>query len=237
MTQSKHQAETCDTDDKSCCCSVNETSIERDLKSHWNRAYETTESNKLGWFEDIPEPSLRLLNDCNLGKSSCILNIGAGTTYFVDELLNRNFENIFVNDISPVAIDKLKSRISDKHQKNIQWIEDDLTQPVKLNKLTEIDLWHDRAVLHFFQDQKEQDTYFNLLKKLVKINGYVIIAAFNLNGAEKCSGLPVFRYNEEMLEQKLGKEFVLKRAFNHTYFMPSGNSREYVYTLFKRIVL
>ena len=225
--------ETCNTSNRCSCSSSPETVL--DLKSHWNNAYETNRSKKLGWFEEFPEPSLSLLTDCNLEKSSSILNIGAGTTNFVDELLNRGYENLIVNDISPTAIEILKSRISKKHQNKIRWIEDDLTQPVNLNKLEEIDLWHDRAVLHFFHDQIEQDSYFSLLKKLVKLDGYVIIAAFNLSGAKKCSGLPVFRYNKEMLEERLGADFDLMKKFNYTYIMPSGDPREYIYTLFKRM--
>ena len=116
----------------------------------------------------------------------------------------------------------------------VRWIVDDLTDPDELLTLEQIDLWHDRAGLHFFQDNGSQDKYFNLLRKLVSPGGYVIIAAFNLNGALKCSGLPVFRYDAAMLQEKLGKEFQLKEAFDFTYTQPSGDTREYVYTLFQR---
>jgi hypothetical protein len=88
--------------------------------------------------------------------------------------------------------------------------------------------------LHFFNEADEQDAYFLLLKKLVKQNGFVIIAAFNLHGAETCSGLPVFRYNEKMLSEKLDSDFSLMEYFDFTYTMPSGDKREYVYTLFQR---
>ena len=99
----------------------------------------------------------------------------------------------------------------------------------------QIDLWHDRAVLHFFHERSSQDAYFALLQKLVRPGGYVIIAAFNLNGAPTCSGLPVFRYDARMLQEKLGENFKLLEAFDHTYTQPSGDTRAYVYTLFRRI--
>jgi len=79
-----------------------------------------------------------------------------------------------------------------------------------------------------------QDAYFNLLRTPVSQKGYVNIAAFNLKGAPKCSELPVFRYNAPMLQEKLGEEFQLKEAFDYTYTQPSGDTREYVYTLFQR---
>ena len=68
----------------------------------------------------------------------------------------------------------------------------------------------------------------------MKIDGFVILAEFNLEGAKKCSGLAVFNYNEIMLQERLGNNFKLLRSFNYTYTQPSGNTREYIYTLFQR---
>jgi hypothetical protein len=104
-----------------------------------------------------------------------------------------------------------------------------------LLKLKNVDLWNDRAVLHFFTEEPQQKAYFDLLKKVVNKNGYVILAEFNLEGAKKCCGLDVFNYNESMLQERLGNDFELLKSFNYTYTQPSGNTREYVYTLFKRI--
>ena len=111
---------------------------------------------------------------------------------------------------------------------------DDLTNPSELLKLKNVDLWHDRAVLHFFTEEKQQKAYFDLLKGALKPKGFVILAEFNLEGAKKCSGLDVFNYNEEMLQERLGSDFELLKSFNYTYTQPSGNTREYVYTLFQK---
>ena len=210
-----------------------EKSTKKDLRSHWNKTYDKIETDKLGWFEENPEPSIRLIKKCNLTKDAALLNVGAGATTLVDELLAIGYNNIIANDLSSSALEKLKIRLGNKSN-NVRMIVDDLTKPTELSTLESVDLWHDRAVLHFFNDKKEQDTYFELLKKLVKLNGFVIIAAFNLVGATKCSGLPVFRYDENMLQEKLGPGFELIEAFNYTYLMPSENTREYVYTLFQR---
>ena len=74
------------------------------------------------------------------------------------------------------------------------------------------------------------------MQKLVRPGGFVIIAAFHLKGAPKCSGLPVYRYNAQMLQEKAGADFLLLDAFEHTYTQPSGDTREYVYTLFQRSI-
>jgi SAM-dependent methyltransferase len=218
---------TCD-----CCGSAEKN--EKDYKSHWNKAFDRTEVNKLGWYEANPEKSLKLIETCNFKKDAVLLNVGVGATTLIDDLVKSGYENIIANDLSSSALDKLKERLGNDCNK-VKWIEDDLTNPTELNNLKDIDLWHDRAVLHFFNDKKDQDSYFNLINKVVKIGGFAIIAAFHLNGAEKCCGLPVHRYDEHMIKEKLGNHFELIESFDYTFTNPSGDPREYIYTLFKRI--
>lgn len=231
MISENTEPKSCDIDAKNTCCSSQSNNF--DLKAHWNNAYKNSSIIKLGWYENNPIPSLQLIETSGIDKDAFILNVGAGVTTLVDELINRDFKNILVNDISPLALNKLKKRLGNQ-AKNIKWIEDDLANPIELNDLEKIDLWHDRAVLHFFNDTKEQDSYFNLVRKIVSENGFVIIATYNLNGATKCSGLPVHRYDEKMIQEKLGNGFELVESFNYTYTMPSKDTREYIYTLFKR---
>lgn len=204
------------------------------MKSHWEKIYTNSSPEKLGWYEEIPEPSLQLIEKCHLDKDAVLLNVGAGATTLVDKLLNLGYTNIIANDISESALEKLKASLGKEKSQLVRWLIDDLTHPTELNKFEQVDLWHDRAVLHFFNEPEDQDTYFNLLKKLLKKAGFVIIATFKLDGTRKCSGLPVTRYDESMIMKKLGLEFALLEAFNYTYLMPSGDTREYVYTLFQR---
>jgi SAM-dependent methyltransferase len=205
------------------------------MKEHWERVYDKKPVKELGWYESSPEPSLSLIELCSLKKNAVILNVGAGATTLVDELLDLGYQNTIANDISESALQELQLRLGPERSALVRWSVDDLTNPSELLELGQIDLWHDRAVLHFFQKEADQEMYFSLLRKLVAAGGHVIIAAFNLNGAPKCSGLPVFRYDARMLQIRLGEEFQLKKAFDFTYTQPSGDSREYVYTLFQRI--
>lgn len=214
------------------CCGSKEKLTNKDLTAHWDKTY-TRDIDTLGWYEEIPEPSLRLIEKCKLDKNASQLHVGAGASKLIDELIKQGYDNIIANDISPIALDKLKNRLGTDRNK-VLWIVDDLTQPAELIYLQQVDLWHDRAVIHFFNDKQEQNSYFNLIKRLVKKNGFVIIASFNLHGAEKCSGLPVYRFDQNMLQLKLGQDFELREAFDYTYTMPMGDTREYVYTLFQR---
>jgi SAM-dependent methyltransferase len=204
------------------------------MKEHWERVYDNKAVEKLGWYESSPEPSMSLIKACRLEKDASILNVGAGATTLVDELLRSGYLNTIANDISQAALEELQLRLGPELSSKVHWIVDDLTNPEELTALENIDLWHDRAALHFFQEDEDRIAYFDLLRKVLRPGGHVIIAAFNLNGAPTCSGLPVFRYDAQMLQDKLGDEFELLEAFDYTYTQPSGNTRDYVYTLFKR---
>ncbi len=203
-------------------------------KDHWEQVYQRQPVNELGWFEENPDPSLELIEACGLPEDASMLHVGAGATTLVDILLKRGYKKIVANDISASALEKLKDRLGPQLAGKVQWMVDDLTRPDLLYALEQVDLWHDRAVLHFFTDPADRRAYFDLLRKLVKAEGYVIIAAFNLDGAEKCSGLQVYRYDQHMLHEQLGEGFSLIKAFDYTYLMPSGDTREYIYTLFQR---
>ncbi len=200
-------------------------------KRHWNKVYSNKPQEKLGWFETDLNPALQLINKTGLDTTARILLVGAGSTTLVDELIKVKYSNIIATDISEIALSKLKQRVDNQF---IELIIDDLTNPIKLLGIKPVDLWIDRAVLHFFMDKKEQSTYFDLLKSTVKVGGFALLAQFSLEGADKCSGLPINRYSKEMLQTKLGKKFSLIDSFDYTYIMPSSDTRPYIYTLFKR---
>ena len=208
-------------------CSVN-------LQKHWDKAYEKSPTEKLGWFEKVPTLSLKLIADCKLESTAKIFVAGAGSSTLIDALLQLNYTRLIANDISSEALDVLLHRISDADKKSLTCIVDDLTSPTVLKDLPNIDLWYDRAVVHFFLKETEQQTYFNLIKSKVKKGGFVLLAAFSLDGAEKCCGLDVFRYDTKMFKDRLGNDFELMSTQDHTYINPFGDTRPYVYTLFQR---
>ena len=203
------------------------------FKYHWNKAYKNSKKENLGWFENDITESFKLIQKCELSKNSIIFNAGAGESLLIKELQKHGYSNIIINDISDVAIEKLKSSLDKAN--GLNFIVDDLTYPVKLLKIEKVDLWHDRAVLHFFINLNQQEAYFNLLKQKVKSGGYVIFSEFALNGAKKCCGLEILNYDNNMFQNNLGDDFQLIDTYNYLYAHPSnGNTRKYIYSLFKR---
>ncbi len=205
-----------------------------DKTSHWNNAYCNATTEKLGWYEENSTPTLELIHKIPLPKNATILNVGVGSSTIIDDLLSEGYSNLIANDLSSESLKLLKKRIG-KASDKVQFIVDDLINATQLNTLLPVDVWNDRAVLHFFTKNEEQNTYFKLLKKLVKPSGYVILAEFSLNGAKKCSGLEVFRYDANMLQERLGVEFKLITSFDYVFLNPNGDERPYIYTLFQRI--
>ena len=203
-------------------------------KEHWNEIYTWLETEELGWYEKTPAPSIKLLSKCRISKDESILDVGAGASTFIDHLINQGFKNIIAADISEIALNKLKERLGKEKASMVRWIVDDITQPIHIQDLRDIAVWHDRAVLHFLLEENQQHMYLSTLKKVIKKGGYVIIAAFSLKGAKKCSGLDVKNYDQNMLAKFLGEDFSLIEYFDYTYYMPSGEPRPYIYALFQK---
>jgi SAM-dependent methyltransferase len=204
------------------------------VQDHWNRLYASNPVQQLGWYEETPEPSLRLLAKCKLGCDDAILDIGAGASTFIDRLIERGFQNIIAADLSETALAHLQVRLGQGRAAQVKWIVDDVTRPTRLMKLGEITLWHDRALLHFLLDDNQRQAYLATLKNVVRPGGYVILAAFSLQGAHRCAGLDVRNYDQTMLAEFLGQEFEILEWFEHVYHMPSGDPRPYIYTCFQR---
>lgn len=131
-------------------------------------------------------------------------------------------------------MESLQRRLGDPSPAKVKYILDDITQPRRLTKLTGIRLWHDRALLHFLHEEAHKASYLDTLRRVLTPDGYVIIAAFSLDGAENCTGLPVHRYSVEMLSEFLGKEFTLLEGEEYIYHQPSGSPRPFIYTRFQR---
>ncbi|HCQ29692.1 MAG TPA: methyltransferase type 12 [Flavobacteriales bacterium] len=214
------------------CCNHAQEFENNHLKIHWDDVY-TKPSEKLGWYEKESTPTINIFKELELPESAHLFVAGAGTSSFVDFLAQNGYYNITVNDISANAIQQLKSRLQD-YQSQIRYITEDISNPEKLNNIAPIDFWYDRAVLHFLTEPSEQKTYFDLLKSKIKPNSYVLLAQFNKQSAQKCSALPVHRYDLKEMQEHLGEEFKTINNFDYEYTMPNGDKRQYIYALFQK---
>ena len=198
--------------------------------NHWDTIFINTKENELGWYEDDVGQTLKFIQNISFEKSKRVFLSGAGTSMLVDELLDKKYE-LVLNDISSEALNKLKNRLNS--EKKIEWIHQDISQ-VLPSSIPKVDIWIDRAVLHFLLEEIEIEGYFNNIYRLVKEGGYVLLAEFSTTGATHCATLPLHRYSIDELSSRMGKSFELLEYEEYTYLNPFGALRPYIYALFKR---
>ncbi len=74
----------------------------------WNNKYK---NNKIGWDLAEVSPPLKVYFDQLENKEIKILIPGGGNSYEAEYLFNKGFENVFVVDVSKIALDNIKKRI------------------------------------------------------------------------------------------------------------------------------
>ncbi len=185
----------------------------------------------MGWYEKSATQTFELLQQIPEWEKSTIFLPGAGTSILIDELAEKG-ARLVLNDSSSEALERARDKMGDKADQNV-WLCQDISQPI-LSLKTEIDIWIDRAVLHFLTEDSDIDSYFNNLNSLLKPGRYAVFAEYSEKGAEMCAGLKLHRYSLQELTERLGPAFTLISSFDYTYTMPNGNPRPYVYALFKK---
>jgi SAM-dependent methyltransferase len=203
------------------------------LSQHWDNKYADSDIQKLGWFESASEPSLSLIKAFSKTPDAYLLDVGSGASLLIDNLIEEGYTHLIAADISKNGLNVTKNRLGKKAE-HVRFIVDDITNSSKLRSLKDIDIWHDRAVLHFFKCERDRNAYVELLKSVLKPGGHAIISTFGLNAPKKCSGLSVHRYDAEGLSQLLGDEFKLIKSVDYLYTTTWGQTRPFVYTVFKR---
>jgi len=194
-------------------------------KSHWEKIYTDKPVQDVSWYREHLDTSLELILKCALPLDAKLIDIGGGASTLADDLCGLGYIHVSVLDISKTALEKARQRL-DTLADHVTWMEGDVTKvqcPVE-----HYDLWHDRAVFHFLTNSSTQDAYVEAATRAVKSGGYIIIATFSPEGPEKCSGLPVQRYDAASLARKFLKCVLLdERREDHK--TPAGVSQSFTY--------
>ena len=199
-------------------------------KDHWEGVYSAKDDNSLSWFQQHTEPSLGLIRHHAQSKSARIVDVGAGTSRLVDELLDDGFSSITLVEISRSALDRTARRLGGKIER-VTYIRADVTNWMPEDVW---DIWHDRAVFHFLTETSDQDAYLETLRAGTASGSIVIIGTFALDGPEKCSGLPVQRYSAELLEARLGSDFKLLESMRCIHLTPAKKEQPFSFVVFRR---
>ena len=201
-----------------------------DRQAHWQSIYHAKTEREVSWFQDDAQPSLTLIEEV-ASRSSGIIDIGGGASRLADGLLGRGFLDLTVLDLSPAALEAAKARIGAGAQR-IRWIAADVTtwEPSRA-----YDVWHDRAAFHFLVTEADRAAYLSRLARALKPGGCIVIATFAPDGPEKCSGLPVKRYDAEALAETLGPGFGLLSTRRREHVTPWGAAQSFQFSVFRHL--
>lgn len=202
-----------------------------DPKIHWEAIYTTKRPTEMSWYQPFPTRSIELLSRAGAGRDSAIIDVGGGDSKLVDALLEREFRDVTVLDISATAIERARARLGARADA-VKWIEGDVCA-AELPAHT-YDVWHDRAVFHFLTYPRERFAYVAQVSRALRPAGTLIIATFAPHGPARCSGLEVVRYDASGLARQLGDEFVLQESLTDVHRTPSGVEQAFMYAVFRR---
>jgi 2-polyprenyl-3-methyl-5-hydroxy-6-metoxy-1,4-benzoquinol methylase len=197
-----------------------------DAKTHWEKVYATKQPEAVSWYRAHLETSVALIERAAHSRSASIIDIGAGESTLVDDLLARGYEHITVLDVSQTALDVTKKRLGPLAER-IKWVVADITQ-MQLEPLT-YDVWHDRAVFHFLTSTEQRAVYVRNVATAVKPGGHVIVSTFGPEGPTECSGLEVMRYDAHSLHDEFGIRFRLMESSKELHKTPFGTTQQFLY--------
>jgi SAM-dependent methyltransferase len=201
-----------------------------DSRTHWNQVYSTKKPSDVSWYQPTPATSLGFIR--RLAEPSArIIDVGGGASHLVDALLDLGYPRPAVLDVSASALDHAKMRLGPQASL-VDWVEGDVTKDLPL---AEIDVWHDRAVLHFLTDAADQRAYARLAARTVKPRGHAVIGTFALDGPERCSGLPVRRHDGRSVSSLLGPDFEMLEEHGEVHRTPADTEQRFCWSVFRRL--
>ena len=115
-----------------------------DARMHWESLYRAKAPDAVSWYRPHLDVSLDLIERCAPGRSASIIDVGAGESTLVDDLVSRGYQELTVLDVSRTAIEATKQRLG-RSAGDVHWMLGDITQ-MSLPPQS-FDVWHDRAVV------------------------------------------------------------------------------------------
>jgi SAM-dependent methyltransferase len=204
--------------------------VTQSKQTHWNKVYGTKAITAVSWYEARPAKSLELIRATGILPADPIIDIGGGASFLADELQKAGYQDLTVLDLSAEVLQKLRERLGTRGA-SVNLLHQDVTtfQPTRRYAL-----WHDRAVFHFLVQREDRQRYVESLLKALRPDGHVVIATFGPARPERCSGLPIARYDAPALAAELGGDFELVASSLEIHRTPSGAEQQFLYCRFDR---
>jgi SAM-dependent methyltransferase len=204
---------------------------------HWQGVYQQKRPDEVSWYTPHLEQSLAFIRAAQLAPGARIVDVGGGASTLVDDLLADGFTNVAVIDLAAAALDAARTRLAAHadlatRATSVDWIVGDVTTP--LLPPASVDFWHDRAVFHFLTAPDARAAYLAQVVRAVRPGGHVLVATFGLDGPERCSGLPVARYDAAGIHAVFGDTFTKIGHASEQHATPWGSAQSFVYCFCRR---
>ena len=92
-----------------------------DPQLHWEMVYQTKQPTEVSWYRPHLEISLELIEEAASDRDAHIIDVGAGESTLVDDLLQRGYRNLYAMDLSSTALDVAKARLGE-NEVRINWL-------------------------------------------------------------------------------------------------------------------
>ena len=198
-------------------------------KEHWENIYLKKEINGVSWYQKIPSESIQLIDKYSISNSDKIIDIGCGKSFLADNLLELNYNDITLVDISSNALKEVKVRLKNR---SLNFIQADI---LNFNSKDKYHIWHDRAVFHFITDKEGIEKYISLCNKYINNDGILIIGTFAEDGPLKCSGLEIKRYSVNNLVNLFKENFELVEGFKKLHNTPFDTQQSFTFCVFRKV--
>lgn len=199
-------------------------------KEHWENVFATKKETDVSWFQEYPKTSIDFIELFNLPLHANIIDIGGGDSYFIDALIEKGFQNIYLLDISLNAIERTKKRLGDKAN-HVTYIVSDI---IEFKPNVKFDFWHDRAAFHFLTDEENIFKYISIAEVAIKKSGYLILGTFSDEGPKKCSGLEIQQYTEASMSVRFEVAFNRIKCIRENHITPFHTTQNFLFCSFQK---
>jgi len=207
------------------------------LVEHWEAKYGSDPTaGSFSWTQARPNLDLELVSKGmgNRTPSDMVFFDAGGGASQLSELVQTELGigKCIVMDLSSKAM-ALAAKRAQKAGANIEYLHGNILDADLADG--SIDVWHDRAVLHFLVDDADVQTYIDKASRAIAPGGALIIGAFDADGGpKKCSGLPVRQWSARGLERAFNRNFILQHYEHEVHKTPGGSSQKFVFVVLRR---
>ena len=197
------------------------------LKLHWEKIYDEKNEDEVSWFQKETNESIKMIQSAGI-ENPKIIDVGSGRSKLLKNLIEIGYNHLTYLDISESALEKSKEFLGEQSNK-VRWISKDILSFMTDEKF---DIWHDRAVFHFLNEENLIRKYIEIVEKNISESGHLIIGTFSENGPLKCSGLEVRRYSEKVIEKLFNRSFKLIDSFYYNHVTPFNTTQNFLFSHF-----